>query len=123
MRGRKEQGGVFECDKRQTRWQLAIKAQGLSRGRPKKSGGPWVYEDDRQVGRSEAKKGPGPSSCFDLFFLWCSYTPLTDKRPKKVIKENREKIGFGFLSDFFGKHFSTRFFGKKSCLMFLNSHR
>jgi hypothetical protein len=41
--------------------------------------------------------------------------------PKKVIKTNRENIGFGFFVDFFVKAFRHDFFGKTLFVVFLNS--
>jgi hypothetical protein len=43
--------------------------------------------------------------------------------PKNAIKQNREKIGFGFFGVPLGKNFSTWAFGKRVDVVLLNPHR
>jgi hypothetical protein len=67
------------------------------------------------------QKVPGLVSFFVRFFIVFLNSPHRET-PKNVIKTNREKIGFGFLSIFY-KNFSTRFFCVTFFVVFLYSHR
>jgi hypothetical protein len=53
---------------------------------------------------SEAKKGPGSDLFFDIFKMVLLNSPRRET-PKNVIKNNRQKISFGFFVDFFVKAF------------------
>jgi hypothetical protein len=83
------------------------------KGPPKKKRGA-AWSGRSRVGGSEAKKGPGSDLFFDIF---SRVFELPEKRPKNVIK-NREKIGFGFLVEFFVKAFRHDFFVKCFCNVF-----
>jgi hypothetical protein len=52
------------------------------------------------VGGSEAKKDLGSDLFFRYVFIVFLNSPHRET-PKNVVKKNREKIGFGFLVDFF----------------------
>jgi hypothetical protein len=74
------------------------------------------------VGGSEAKKGLGSDLFFDIFLIVSLNSPHRET-PKNVIKQNREKIGFGLLVDFFVKTFRHDLFFKTFFVVFLNSRR
>jgi hypothetical protein len=65
------------------------------------------------VGGSEYQKGLGSDLFFRYFFIVFFNSPHQET-PKNVIKQNQEKVGFGFLVEFFCKTFFV---------VFLNSHR
>jgi hypothetical protein len=60
------------------------------------------------VGGSEYEKGLGPDFFFRLFFVVFLNSPHRET-PKNVIKQFREKVGFGFLIEFFVKTFRHDF--------------
>jgi hypothetical protein len=66
---------------------------------------------------SEAKKGPGSDLFFSIFFIVFLNSPHRET-PKNVINKNREKIGFGFLVEFFVKTFRRDFFQNVFCSAF-----
>jgi hypothetical protein len=63
------------------------------------------------LGSSGAKKVPGMVRFILRFFIMFLNSPHRET-PKNVIKENREKIGFGFFCRLFCKNLTTRFFCK-----------
>jgi hypothetical protein len=73
------------------------------------------------VGGSEAKKGLGS----DLFFVtfYRVFELPSPRNAQKRDKQNRERIGFGFLVEFFVKTFRHDFFCKTFFVVLLNSHR
>jgi hypothetical protein len=66
---------------------------------------------------SAAKKGPGSDFLCVIFFVVFFYSPHRET-PKNVIKQNREKIGLGFLVELFVKDFVTVFFANLFCSAF-----
>jgi hypothetical protein len=62
-------------------------------GKKRKSVTPWW------VGGSEYEKGMGSELFFDILIVFLNSTHR--ETSKNVIKENREKNGFGFLVEFF----------------------
>ena len=57
------------------------------------------------MGGSEYEKGLGWDLFFRYFFYRVFDLPSSRETPKNVITKNREKIGFGFLVEFFVKTF------------------
>jgi hypothetical protein len=111
---------------------LTVKRRGCQIVYTLRSGGPLA--DGRQVGLdrapdlgsgrgSEAKKGPGSDLFFRYFVCVCVFFKSPHREtPKNVIKQNREKVGFGFLVEFFffsKKTFRHDFFFKTFLLVFL----
>jgi hypothetical protein len=94
-------------------------ARGKGPANNKEVGGPWP---PWWVGGSEYEKGMAPDF-FRYFYRTFFLYPPRRETPKNVIKQNREKIGFGFLVDLFCKNVSTRFFCETFFVVFLNSHR
>jgi hypothetical protein len=64
------------------------------------------------VGGSEAKKGLGSDFFWGYFFIVFLNSPYRETL-KNVIKEIREKVGFGLLVEFFVKTFRHDFFAKR----------
>jgi hypothetical protein len=78
----------------------------IARGHQNKRRPPWWVVGQRP------KKDQVQNLFVDIFMVFSNY-PRREK-PKNVIKQNREKLGFGFFPRFFGKNFSTRLFRAKS---------
>jgi hypothetical protein len=75
-------------------------------GAAKKKGG-----DPRGVWVGQRPKKDQGQIFFDIFIVFLN-SPHRET-PKNVIKKNREKIGFGFLVEFFVKVFDTICFTKR----------
>jgi hypothetical protein len=73
------------------------------------------------VGGSEAKSGLGSDLFFDIFLIVFLNSPHRET-PKNVINKNREKIGFGFLVELFGKGFRHGLFVKLFLWLPRNAH-
>jgi hypothetical protein len=78
----------------------------------KKIDGPW----GGWLVPRKPKKYQGWSDFCEIFIV-CLNSPHRET-PKNVTKKNREKIGFGFLIDFFVKPFRHDFFVKRFCSVF-----
>jgi hypothetical protein len=102
----------------------------ISKGPPKKKIG-----DPRGgwVGGSKYEKGLGSDLFFRYFFCRVFELPSSRSAQKRDQKGEareiagrnkfREKVGFGFLVEFFVKTFRHDFFCKTFFVVFLNSHR
>jgi hypothetical protein len=73
---------------------------------------PSATKPGQMAAKTRTKSGSRP-----IFFVVFLKSPHRET-PKNVIKKNREKVGFGFLVEFFEKLFDTIFFAKRFCSVF-----
>jgi hypothetical protein len=91
--------------------------QAMGPQKKKNRGPPWW------VGGSEYEKGLGWDLFFRYFFNRVFELPSSRNAQKRDKKSFREKVGFGFLVEFFVNFFRHDFFCKTFFVVFLNSHR